>query len=145
LKNRTTACGYFHRSITGQEISTWHVEAAIAAIYASAPSSGAIPWPAILNEYDFLVTFTNSPVVLLNRAVVVGRVHGPAAGLAALEPLEEQRFFHDYYLAHAIRGNLLMQLNRFPEAEAAFTRALECTCSEPEKQFVRARLALSQS
>jgi RNA polymerase sigma-70 factor (ECF subfamily) len=37
-----------------------------------------------------LLALHPSPVVALNRAVVVAKVHGPAAALAAIEPLETE-------------------------------------------------------
>jgi RNA polymerase sigma-70 factor (ECF subfamily) len=71
-----------------REISEWHVQAAIASTYGNAESSEAIDWAVILGHYDQLVTMTRSPVVALNRAVAVLKVHGAEAALAALAPLE---------------------------------------------------------
>ena len=76
---------YFNRSIAGEEISEWHVQAAIAATYAKAKSTEAIDWPAILGHYDQLLNMTASPVVALNRAVVMVKVHGAEPALAAEE------------------------------------------------------------
>ena len=100
----------FNRSIAGEEISDWHVQAAIAATYANAESSEAIDWPAILEHYDQLLEMTASPVVALNRAVVVVKVHGAEAALAALAPLEGHAAMRGYHLLPAVRGRVLAEL-----------------------------------
>jgi hypothetical protein len=60
-----------------------------------AESAESIDWPAILGHYDQLVKMTASPVVTLNRAVVVVKVHGAEAALAALAPLEDHTAMRD--------------------------------------------------
>jgi RNA polymerase sigma-70 factor (ECF subfamily) len=131
---------YFNRSIAGEKISEWHVQAAIAATYAKAKSSEVIDWSAILEHYDQLVQMTASPVVALNRAVVVVKVHGPEAALAALAPLEGHAVMRGYHLLPAVRGRVLAELGRLTEAEAAFSAALECDCAEPERRFLQKQL-----
>jgi RNA polymerase sigma-70 factor (ECF subfamily) len=131
---------YFDRSIAGEQISDWHVQAAIAATYANAESSEAIDWRAILGHYDQLLEMTASPVVALNRAVVVVKVHGAEAALAALAPLEGHSAMRGYHLLPAVRGRVLAELGRLAEAEAAFSAALECDCAEPERRFLQKQL-----
>jgi RNA polymerase sigma-70 factor (ECF subfamily) len=131
---------YFDRSIAGEEISDWHVQAAIAATYAKAESAEAIDWPAILGHYDQLVKMTASPVVALNRAVVVVKVHGAEAALAAVAPLEGHTAMRGYHLLPAVRGRVLAELGRLAEAEAAFSAALECDCADPERRFLQRQL-----
>lgn len=81
-----------------------------------------------------------SPVVALNRAVAVARVHGPAAPLAAIEPLQQDPELRSYYLPLAVRGHLMLELGRRSEAAACFRAALDCRCSEPERRFLRRKL-----
>ena len=131
---------YFDRSITGDEISQWHVQAAIAATYARAQNAEAVDWPEILDHYDQLVEMTDSPVVALNRAVAVMKVHGVEAGLQTLEPLENHPALHGYYLLPAVRGRMFAALGRFADAEAAFLAALECDCTQPERRFLQRQL-----
>jgi RNA polymerase sigma-70 factor (ECF subfamily) len=128
---------YFDRSIAGDEISEWHVQAAIAAEYAKASTADAIDWAAILTHYDQLMKLNTSPVIALNRAVAVMKVHGANAALVALTMLDSQDAMLGYHLFPAVRGRVLMELRRFAEAEAAFAAALELECSEPERRFLR--------
>jgi RNA polymerase sigma-70 factor (ECF subfamily) len=131
---------YFERAIAGEVVSEWHMQAAIAATYASAKSSETIDWSTILEHYDHLLEMTASPVVALNRAVVVVKVHGAEAALAALAPLEDHAAMRGYHLLPAVRGHVLTELGRFAEAQAAFSAALQCDCAEPERRFLQRQL-----
>jgi RNA polymerase sigma-70 factor, ECF subfamily len=133
---------YFDRSIAGDDISEWHIQAAIAATYASAACSAEINWASILQHYDLLMEMTNSPVVSLNRAVVVMKVHGAEASLAALTPLAANDALQKYHLLRATQGHVLAALGRLDEARAAFSAALECDCTLPEKRFLQRQLAM---
>jgi RNA polymerase sigma-70 factor, ECF subfamily len=132
---------HFEQSISGEDVSEYHAQAAIAATLARASVAGETEWPTILELYDQLLAIHPSPIVELNRAVVVAKVHGPAGALAAIEPLKTDPKLHDYYLSLALRGHLLLELGRREEAAACFQAALECRCSEPERRFLKRRIA----
>jgi len=143
---RLIALGFHHfdRSIAGEEVSEYHVQAAIAATHARAADAQSRDWPTILDLYDQLLALNGSPVVALNRAVALAKVRGPAEALAALEPLEEDAQLRGYYLLLAVRGHLLLDLGRAPEAAACFRAALECPCSEPERRFLVAQVLVCE-
>jgi RNA polymerase sigma-70 factor (ECF subfamily) len=128
----------------GDRFTTYHVEAAIAAQHAGAAGHAETDWAGILELYEQLVALNPSPVVRLNRAVAVSRVHGPAAGLAALEELGEPAALRGYHLLPATRAALLMEAGRHEEAAGWFQRALECPCSEPERRYLMKRLAAAR-
>jgi RNA polymerase sigma-70 factor (ECF subfamily) len=144
---RLTALGFHHfdRSIAGDEVSEYHVQAAIAALHARARDASSVDWAAILDLYDELLAKNPSPVIALNRAVAIARVHGPAAGLAAVAPLERDRYLRRYHLLLAVRGRLLLDLDRAAEAAEAFRAALACECSEPERRFLERQLQASMA
>ncbi len=131
---------YFDRSMAGDEVSEYHMQAAIAATHARAVDPQSRDWPMILDLYDQLLALNRSPVVALNRAVAVAKVRGPAEALLELEPLERDPKLRDYYLLLAVRGHLLLELGRRAEAAGCFRAALDCPCSEPERRFLRAKL-----
>jgi len=141
------ALGFHHSylSISGDEVSEYHVQAAIAATHARAAGPQSRDWPTILELYDQLLSLNQSPVVALNRAVAVAKVHGPAEALAAIDPLANDPKLRGYYLLLAVRGHLLLELGRVTEAAACFRAALECPCSEPERRFLRRKLELCSS
>ncbi|HLN01907.1 MAG TPA: sigma-70 family RNA polymerase sigma factor [Bryobacteraceae bacterium] len=131
---------HFDQSMTGEEATEYHVQAAIAATHARAAAAQSTDWPLILKLYDQLVAINASPVVTLNRAVAVAKVRGAGEALESIDPLENDPKLRDYYLRLAVRGHLLMELGRRSEAAACFREALACPCSEPERRFLRRRL-----
>ena len=76
---------------------------------------------------DQLLAIHPSPIVVLNRAVAVSRLHGAAAGLAALDPLINDPLLRHYHLLMSVRGQLLLGVGRRAEARAAFEAALGCS------------------
>jgi RNA polymerase sigma-70 factor (ECF subfamily) len=132
---------HFDRSMEGDAVSTYHVQAAIAATHARAIDPAATDWRIILELYDQLILISPSPVVALNRAVAIGKVHGPEQALAAIEGLDRDPKLQEYYLASAVRGHLLLELGRYDEAAVCYRSALERRCSEPERRFLLGKLA----
>jgi RNA polymerase sigma-70 factor (ECF subfamily) len=72
--------------------------------------------------------------------VAVAKVRGAAEALRAIEPLDSDPKLRDYYLRLAVNGHLLAELGRREEAAECFRQALECSCSEPERRFLKRRL-----
>ena len=93
----------------------YQIQAAINAVHSDAQTAADTDWRQILALYDQLVAVVPTPVVALNRAVAVGEVDGPAAGLAAVDALAAD--LDRYHLFHATRADLLRRLDR--QADAA--------------------------
>ena len=132
---------HFNRAMAGAEISEYHVQAAIAATYARADGVISIDWPLILELYNQLFAMNPSPIVALNRAVAIAKVRGATEALAATELLAMDAKLHEYHLFLAVRGHLLLQLDRAGEAAVCFRSALECRSSEPERRFMQRKLS----
>jgi RNA polymerase sigma-70 factor (ECF subfamily) len=115
------------------------VQAAIAALHASAPRAADTDWRQIAALFDELVRRQPSPIVALNRAVAYAMCQGPAAGLPLIDELADE--LGDYHLWHAARADLLRRLGRRTEAAAAYRAALEHVGSAPERRFLEGRLA----
>ena len=116
------------------------LQAAIAALHAEAPSYDATDWPQILALYGELLRVWPSPVVALNRAVALAEVEGPAAGLAAVEALEEDGRLAGYRYLHSTKADLLQRHDRPAEAAAAYREALELAGNAAEQEFLGERL-----
>jgi RNA polymerase sigma-70 factor (ECF subfamily) len=140
--DRLIALGFHHfdRSMAGDQVSEYHVQAAIAATHARALDPQSLDWPLILQLYDQLLAINGSPIVALNRAVAIAKVRGPAEALAAIAPLERDPKLREYHLLLAVRGQLLLELDRTKEAADAFHSALACACTEPERRFLQRQL-----
>jgi RNA polymerase sigma-70 factor (ECF subfamily) len=138
----TIARGMFHlaRSAAGEEISSYHLQAGIAACHCAAPEYEATDWVQILALYDRLSAFDNSPVVALNRAVVVAKIHGPKAGLDALAAIRDGETLASYYLLYATLGELEAQLENWQAAAGHFRESLQLAETASEQQFLAKRL-----
>ncbi len=121
-------------AVTGQAMSAYQAEAAIAAMHAHAPSFAQTDWAAIIALYDQLLRMNPSPVVRFNRAIAVAQAEGPAAGTIALEEVKGLEGSHLY---HAARGDLLRDLSRRDEAREAYALAATLTRSPAETELLR--------
>jgi RNA polymerase sigma-70 factor (ECF subfamily) len=131
---------WLDRSATGGVITAYHLEAGIAATHAAAPDAASTDWVHVIELYDHLYELKPSPVVALNRAVAVARVEGPRAGIEEIERIMSQTSLRRYYLTHAALGALWRELAEENRAMEHFRKALECSCSEAERQFLERRL-----
>jgi RNA polymerase sigma-70 factor (ECF subfamily) len=129
------------RATSGVAVGPYGIQAAIAAVHATAPSSRATDWGRIVDLYDRLVVADPSPVVELNRAVAVAMHDGPSAGLTLIGRLLEDGHLDDHHLAHSARADLLLRLDRPAEARAAYERALDLVRTDPERRFLEGRIA----
>ena len=124
----------------GESISVFHLEAAIAASHCLAADDASTDWPRILSLYDHLITLASSSVIEMNRAVAVGRVHGPQQGLAALDAIKDRATLQAWHLYHAIRGTFNAQLGRTTEALAHFRQAGDIAQLPAERDFIARRV-----
>jgi predicted RNA polymerase sigma factor len=118
----------------------YRLQAAIAACHARATTWEATDWRTIAGLYGRLHALAPSPVIALNRAVVVSMAEGPAAALPLLDALEGPPLAGYHHLP-AARGDVLRRLGRWPEAAAAYRRTLALTRNRREQAFFAARLA----
>lgn len=132
---------HLDRAAQGSRMSRWHLQAGIAALHAAAITPGDTDWPRIVALYDDLLALQPGDVVAaLNRAIAIGRRDGPQAGLTALAAIDHASRLDGYHLFHAARGRLLADSGDRDGAAAAYSRALECAPSAPERRFLTTRL-----
>ena len=117
------------------------LQAAIASLYAEAPSYEQTDWPQLVTLYDELLRVWPSPVVALNRAVPLAMAAGPQDALVEVERLERDGRLAGYQYLPAVKADLLSRLGRPAEAGAAYRQALDLTANEAERAFLSARLA----
>ena len=114
--------------------------AAIAAVHDEAPGWNDTDWHEVVGLYDLLIQLWPSPVVALNRAVAVGFADGPAAGLAALDPLTAEPQLAGYSYLSAARADFLHRLRRIDDARTAYQEALLLTENTVERDYLTNRL-----
>jgi RNA polymerase sigma-70 factor, ECF subfamily len=110
----------------------YQLQAAINAVHSDARSSVHTDWQQILALYDQLMAIAPSPVVALNRAVVVAEIEGADRALRLVDAIELPR----YHLFHAVRADLLRRLGRFADAATEYQFAIERCENVVEREFL---------
>jgi predicted RNA polymerase sigma factor len=128
------------RALATRPLGPYQVQAAIAAVHDEASSAETTDWRQIAALYGILERIAPNPVVTLNRAVAVGMVHGPDAGLALVRELESGVLAGSHRLL-AVRAHLLERAGRAAAAGAAYREAARLAGSLPERRFLIQRAA----
>ena len=136
----TLGMRHFGASAEGDTVTTYHVQAEIAAVHATATTDDDTDWPKLVELYNDLYKLEPTPIVLLNRAIAISRCHGPNAGLTALEEIDPHDSLRNYHLLPAVAAELWKQAGDSQRAAQAYQRALECPCSAPERAFLETQL-----
>jgi RNA polymerase sigma-70 factor (ECF subfamily) len=125
-------------------LSSFGLQAAIAAVHCRALRSEDTDWPQILRLYDQLERLQPSPIVSLNRAVAVAMVNGPEAGLRIIDSLAVGDL-QNYHLLHAARADFLRRLGSREQAATSYRRALSLVSNDSERRFLDRRLREMQA
>jgi RNA polymerase sigma factor (sigma-70 family) len=131
-----------------QRPGRYQIEAAIAALHDDASTAEETDWPQILAWYDDLVALTDDPVrqdpaAVLGRAVAVGQVHGPAAGLLETDRLRE--VIGDRHRWHAVRGHLHELDGDLPAAAISYAEAARRATNVAERDHLVRRAARARA
>jgi len=117
-------------------VGEYQLQAAIASLHDHAPRAQDTDWPQIVALYELLEEVTRNPVVTVNRAVATAMVHGPRAGLAALDGVELPG-----HRLEAVRAHLHETAGDTAEALAHYAAAIARATSVPEREHLTARAA----
>jgi len=128
------------RAATGDAVSAYHVEAAIAAAHARAPSVAETEWTQIVGLYDRLMTIAPSPVVALNRAIAIAERDGPERGLDALRGIAAADRLRRYPFYPAAMGELERRRGNLAAAQRHFESAAALARNAVERRFLERRV-----
>jgi RNA polymerase sigma-70 factor (ECF subfamily) len=134
-------CSLVQQSLRSRHFGTYTLQAAIAAVHAEAPRAEDTDWAQIVGLYDALLRYEPLPVIELNRAVAVAMCAGPEAGLDLVEKLMRDDTLRSYHLAPAAKADLCRRMGAWGQARQAYEQALALAKQEPERRFLRRRLA----
>jgi RNA polymerase sigma factor (sigma-70 family) len=130
-------------SASGDEITTYHLEAAIAAVHAASASLAATDWNAIITLYDHLMRIAPSAVVALNRAIAVAQRDGPEAGIVAIGAIADVERLASYPFLPAALAELERRRGNTAAADSHLERALTLARSDTERRFLEKRIRAS--
>jgi RNA polymerase sigma factor (sigma-70 family) len=124
----------------GDQLTEYHVEAAIAAEHCSAKDFASTRWDEIDNYYSILAGMKDNPIIELNRAVILSQTQGPLAAIRKLDALKEHPKLKGYYLLHATLGELYSQVGETGKAREHYLAAIGMTSSKTEVSFLKGKL-----
>jgi RNA polymerase sigma-70 factor (ECF subfamily) len=129
------------RALQRGPAGVYAVQAAIAALHATAPNPADTDWGQIAALYAFLLQRAPNAVVELNHAVAVAMVDGPQHGLLLIDAIDARGELRGYHLLHAARADMLRRLARYDDAAAEYEKAFGLATLEPERRFLQERLS----
>jgi predicted RNA polymerase sigma factor len=129
------------RALAGGAIGAYQLQAAVAAAHDAAPRVEDTDWSRILALYELLKAMSDNPMVALNHAIASAMVHGAAAGLALLEPLDSDPRIAGHYRLDAVRGHLYDRAGDRAKAIEHYRSASERTASIPERDYLLMKAA----
>jgi RNA polymerase sigma factor (sigma-70 family) len=137
--------GLLELSAKGSEMSEYHLEAAIAAVHATAPNLQSTNWAEIVSLYDTLLVIRPTPIVALNRAIAIGHRDGPESGLMQLRRIPDCERLLKYPFYYAALGDFELQLGHYQLAAEHFSTALTLSRNPSERNFFDRRIHACRS
>ncbi len=131
---------YLQNSGSGFKLSPFHLEAAIASVHCSSDSFANTDWKKILWLYDRLIEIKTSPIILLNKAIVVYYLEGPEKAWGILEDIGQDPKISSYHLFYAVKGEIALHSGNQEIALSLFKQALSLTKSELEKELILGKI-----
>ena len=132
--------GLLERSATGDALTEYHIEAAIAAVHCAAATVDETDWGRVVWLYDLLVDLRPSPVVALSRAIAVGYRDGPLKGIEEIRAIAESDRLARYPFYAAALGELEMRAGNARDARRHFEAALALARNATERRFLRSKV-----
>lgn len=132
---------YLDRSTTGDRLSVYHIESAIAAEHCLAPDFQSTNWTSMLKLYGYLLEHKPIPVVHLNHAILLAQLGDPAAAID--EVLDIQGLDHllkYHYIYPAVLGDLYAKAGNTDEAMRHLSAAKALTPSLAEKKLLQEKI-----
>jgi len=117
----------------------YQIQAAIAALHDDACTADETDWPQILAWYDELLELTDNPLAALSRAVAVGEVDGPLAGLAAAKELATR--LDNHHRLDAVRAHLHERAGHLAIAAEHYIRAAAQARNTAERDYLTKQAA----
>ncbi len=124
---------FLNKASQGSEISTYHLEAALASYHAQAESFENTNWKAITYLYRLLEQINPSIMVQFNKAIAIGFADGPQRGIDSLLKIEGLEKSHYY---HTALGDFYVKMKETTTAKKHYETAIELTSSKAEWQLI---------
>ncbi|MCE7990404.1 MAG: sigma-70 family RNA polymerase sigma factor [Roseivirga sp.] len=127
---------YLEFAAAQNEVSIYHILATISAQHCTARTYNATDWESILSLYDMLAAIDKSPVVLLNRAIVLSKTAGPKEALKAMNSIKDNTTFNSYLPYYTTKADLHFQNGEGHAAALLLNKALTLPLEEKTKTLI---------
>jgi len=128
------------RAATLKQVGRYQLEAAIHSVHSQRRFGLPLDLAAVIQLYDGLMMVAPTVGAIVARAAVVGRLHGPDAGLQALDAVAQANV-RDHQPYWAVRAHLLQEAGRTVGAREAYGRAEGLAKDPTLRAFLAARRA----
>ena len=132
---------YLNMASSGKTLTRFHLEAAIAAEHCKASKYSDTNWQQLLQWYELLLRIDSSPVILLNRSLVIHAIGETEKAIQAILAIPgiDMLLNHDPQYS-AVLGYLYMKHSDKIKAKDYLQKALAITDSKAEKELLQARI-----
>lgn len=133
------ATWYLERSVGGDAVSTYHIEAAIAYEHCTAPSFEETNWERIWGYYNLLDMIYPTAMVMLNKLMVHYKIHGATSTLQLIETAPHKKDWEGSHLYHSLLGDIYAATDK-ERARASYEHAITLTLSAAEIKLLRKKV-----
>lgn len=130
---------YIDTATDGNEVTSYHLEAAIASLHAAAPSFEQTDWKSIYHLYEILYQLQPNPVVAMNKAIASAYTFTKQKALDELQKIKGLEHHHLYF---ATIGEMYFELDEKENARTYFEKAISLTQSQSEIHLLREKISL---
>lgn len=131
---------YLHQSSGSQRLSSYHLQAGIAAEHCLAPDFAATNWKSIYKQYELLEKLHSNAIVSFNKAIARFYAGEKQQALKDLLTLQEEPELRQYTHYFASIGTFYAELGEMNKAIPFFEKALSFSKTENERASIRKRL-----
>lgn len=132
---------YLNHSSQGQTLTIYHIESAIAAEHCMADTFENTNWEQMLYLYDLLQEMKPTPLVRLNRAIVLAQMKKTQQAIHEIWNIDDiDKLLTSQYLYSAVLGDLYNQAGDCGNAHKYLTQAHDLTTSLAEKKLIQEKI-----
>lgn len=136
----TKGLNYLDFATQTKELSKYHILATISAHHCTAPDFESTDWENILFLYTSLEKFSSSPIVKLNKAVVISKIYGPQKALNEINKVKDQESLKSYIYYYIVSARLFKDCNNPEKAIELIGKALNFEMSSKQKNVLLSTL-----
>ena len=132
---------YLNRSSSGENITVYHIESAIAAEHCLAKDFQLTNFSRLLELYNMLWQIKPTPVVQMNKSIVLsytGKTKEAIDLMLSIDGIDQ--LLKTQYMFNAVLGELYIKDNQPMQATEYLENALSLTQSDPEKKLLKEKI-----